>query len=157
MLNHLKYDDYLDFAQLYATKKSGCRKVAVGSVIVKDGSMISFGANQAIPGLCKGHRGCLRVEKYGEDSKVHRNPEDCRAIHSEIDALAHAREPVAGSTIFVTRYPCEGCAKAIIAAGIKTVVYGGTTLISQDTARMFDDYNVKCIHLPNWKEDHSDR
>ena len=155
--NPLKYEDYLDFAQLYADKTSGCRKVAVGSVIVKEGRMIGFGANRCIPNLCKTSRGCLRVERYGEDSKSHRNPEDCRAIHSEIDALSRVRESVAGATIYVTRYPCEGCAKAIIASGIKEVVYGGTTKISRDTERMFDDYDVRCIYIPDWKEDHSDR
>ena len=155
-LDSLNYEDYLDFAQLYADKTSGCCKVAVGSVIVKDGRMISFGANRAIPNSCK-IRGCFRVEKYGDDSKSHRNPEDCRAIHSEIDALSNIRESAFGSTIFVTRYPCEGCAKAIISAGIKRVIYGGTTKISSMTRDMFDEFDVCVVHIPNWKEDNSDR
>lgn len=155
--NPLKYEDYLDFAQLYADKTSGCRKVVVGSVVVKEGRMISFGANRAIPNLCRSSRGCLRVERYGEDSKSHRNPEDCRAIHSEIDALSRIRESAMGSTIFVTRYPCEGCAKAIIASGIKRVVYGGTARISPMTEALFDDFDVECTYIPDWKEDHSDR
>lgn len=153
----LKHTDYLDMAQLYADKTSGCLKVAVGSVIVKQDRMVSFGSNRAIPNVCKGYRGCLRVEKYGNDSKSHRNPEDCRAIHSEIDALSSIRESAEGATIYVTRYPCEGCAKAIISAGIKEVVYGGTTQISEMTRDMFDKFDVHCIWLPNWKEDLSDR
>lgn len=153
----LKYTDYLDIAQLYADKTSGCLKVAVGSVIVKQDRMVSFGANRAIPNVCKGHLGCLRVEKYGNDSKIHRNPEDCRAIHSEIDALSSIRESAEGATIYVTRYPCEGCAKAIISAGIKRVVYGGSTQISEMTQDMFDEFGIGCIWLPDWKEDLSDR
>ena len=98
MNRYMNERDYLDFAQLFAKKNSGCRKVAVGSVIVKDGQMISFGANRAIPNLCKTPRGCLRIEKYGEDSKSHRNPEDCRAIHSEIDALSRLRESAEGAS-----------------------------------------------------------
>lgn len=155
--NPLTNSDYLDFAQMYADKTSGCNKVSVGSVIVKEGRMISFGANRCLPNLCKTIRGCLRVEKYGEDSKSHRNPEDCRAIHSEIDALSRIRESASGASIFVTRYPCEGCAKAIIASGISHVVYGGTAKISSSTAEMFEAYHVDCVHLPDWKEDHSDR
>lgn len=153
---NMKSEDYLDMAYLYATKMSGCRKVAVGSVIVKGDRMIAFGANRAVPNLCE-TRGCYRVEKYGDDSKSHRNPEDCRAIHSEICALSTLRESAAGATIFVTRYPCEGCAKAIVAAGIKEVVYGGTAQISRMTRDMFDEFGVKCIWLPDWKEDLSDR
>lgn len=151
---------YLDIAQLYANRNSGCRKVAVGSIIVKDWRVLAMGANRAIPDLCKTPRGCFRVEVYGEDSKSHRNPEDCRAIHSEIDAICSAAatgNAVDESTIFVTRYPCEGCAKAIIAAGIKTVYYGGTAPISEQTAVMFEDFGVDCIHIFNWKEDTTDR
>jgi dCMP deaminase len=153
---HMQREDYLDMAYLYATKMSGCCKVAVGAVIVKDDQMIAFGANRAMPSICQ-TRGCLRVEKYGNDSKSHRNPEDCRAIHSEICALSSLRESPIGATIYVTRYPCEGCAKAIAAAGIKEVVYGGTTQISHMTQDLFDDFNIKCIWLPDWKEDLSDR
>ena len=159
-LKNLGWKDCLDFAQLYANKVSGCRKVAVGSVIVADDTLISFGANRGIPDLCKTPRGCMRVEKYGDDSKSHRNPEDCRAIHSEIDALCSAAKrgvSVKEASIYVTRYPCEGCAKAIIAAGIKHVYYGGTAKISLQTADMFDKYGVECVYIPDWKEDGSDR
>lgn len=150
---------YLDMAYLYATHNSGCLKVAVGSAIVKGERILSFGVNRAVPNLCK-YRGCLRMEKYGDDSKNHRNPEDCRAIHSEIDAICSAASDgisVKGASIFVTRYPCEGCAKAIVAAGIRFVYYGGTALISSQTAKIFEQYDVECIHVPDWKEDLSDR
>lgn len=159
MLDHmrlLKREDYLDLAQLYADKLSGCVKVAVGAVIVKDERIISLGANRGVPDLCHS-RGCYRVEKYGDDSKSHRNPEDCRAIHSEIDALSNLREAAAGATIYVTRYPCEGCAKAIVSSGIREVVYGGTATISDMTRDMFEEYGVRYIHLPDWKVDLSDR
>lgn len=156
----LDWKDCLDIAQVYANRLSGCRKVAVGSAIVNQERVIALGANRAVPDLCKTPRGCLRVEKYGDDSKNHRNPEDCRAIHSEIDAICSAASsgvPVKGSSIFVTRYPCEGCAKAIIAAGIKKVYYGGTARISPQTAAMFETFGVDCVYISDWKEDKSDR
>lgn len=160
MLDHLKQlrrEDYLDLAQMYADKLSGCIKVAVGAIIVKEERMISFGANRSVPYPCKSTGHCLRVKKYGDDSKSHRNPEDCSSIHSEIDALSNLRESAAGATIYVTRYPCEGCAKAIISAGIKEVIYGGTAQISDMTRDMFDEYNIRCIWVPDWKTDLSDR
>ena len=151
---------YLDIAHAYAKSTSGCAKVQVGSVIVKRGVILSIGANKGIPDLCRSPRGCLRKEKYGEDSKNHRNPEDCRAIHSEVDAICTAAQngiPTFDTTIFVTRYPCESCAKAIIAAGIKNVYYGGTAEVSEQTQDMFEKYHVSCTHITNWKEDLSDR
>lgn len=156
----LDWKDCLDMAQVYANRLSGCRKVAVGSAIVNQERVIALGANRAVPDLCKTPRGCLRMEKYGEDSKNHRNPEDCRAIHSEIDAICSAASSgvsVKGSSIFVTRYPCEGCAKAIIAAGIQKVYYGGTAHISPQTAVMFRAFGVDCTYISDWKEDNSDR
>lgn len=159
-LRSLLWKDCLDMAQSYADKVSGCKKVAVGSVIVNGEQVIALGANRAVPDLCKTPRGCLRVEKYGEDSKNHRNPEDCRAIHSEIDAICSAASSgvsVKGSSIFVTRYPCESCAKAIIAAGIKKVYYGGTARISPQTTAMFETFGVVCVYISDWKEDNSDR
>lgn len=150
----------LNIAQMFANKFSGCNKVAVGSVIAKDSRILSIGANRALPNLCKTPRGCLRVELYGNDSKNHRNSGDCRAIHSEIDALSTAARfgiATEGASIFVTRYPCESCAKAIITAGIKEVYYGGTAQISDYTARLFEENHVDCYFYGGWKEDNSDR
>lgn len=159
MFRHMSDPSYLDLAYHYAERMSGCKKVAVGSIIKSSGGIISMGANRAIPDLCIG-RGCLRVEKYGNDSKLHRNPEDCRAIHSEIDAITSAAQNGISTdcaTIYVTRYPCEACARAIISAGINTVIYGGTAKISEQTQHMFDLYGIQCAHVKNWKEDNSDR
>ena len=147
---------YLDTAKAYADIYSGCLKVAVGSLIVKDGDIISAGANRVLDNECRKY-GCHRVRLYGEDSKSHRNPEDCLAIHSEIDAISKTRTSLSGATIYVTRYPCEGCAKAIIAAGIHRVYYGGTTKISPLTQKMFDFADIAVVHVEDWAEDHTDR
>ena len=159
MFRHMNDPSYLDLAYHYAERMSGCKKVAVGSIIKSSGGIISMGANRAIPDLCIG-KGCLRVEKYGNDSKSHRNPEDCRAIHSEIDAITSAAKNGISTdcaTIYVTRYPCEACARAIISAGITAVIYGGTATISEQTQHMFDLYSIQCVHVNNWREDNSDR
>ena len=157
--------NYLDLAQHYANIHSGCNKVAVGSVITQgsaqnnDVRVIAMGANRCLPNLCH-YRGCYRIEKYGDDSKNHRNPEDCRAIHSEVDAICSAASlgiSTKGATIYVTRYPCEACARALITAGIKEVYYGGTARISDQTADLFDRYNITCVFVEDWKEDNSDR
>lgn len=147
----MRMKDYIDLAQAYADINSGCRKVAVGCVIEKNGNIVSMGANRAIPDLCK-TRGCLRVEKYGNDSKSHRNPEDCRAIHSEIDAISKAGVDLNGAHIFVTRYPCEACAKAIIVSGIKHVYYGGDAEISPQTISMFESNMVNYSHVEGYKD-----
>lgn len=154
--------DWLDMAEMYAKKESGCNKVAVGCAIVSPDreQILTLGANRAMPDLCKTRRGCLRMELYGEDSKAHRNSGDCRAIHSEIDAISGAANrgmPLQGAVAFVTRYPCESCAKALIQAGIKDVYYGGTADISGYTRDLFERHGVGCYHVTDWREDLSDR
>lgn len=160
MKKPMMVEDWLDMAYLYAERTSGCQKVAVGSLIEHDNSVISLGSNQAMPNLCKSPRGCLRVEKYGEDSKIHRNPADCRAIHSEVDAICTAAaqgRSTKGANIFVTRYPCESCAKAIVAAGIKQVFYGGTANMSPEAQEILNDGHVDYYKVDGWREDNTDR
>ena len=146
-------DKWLRLASQYAKDNSGCLKVSVGAVIVKDNKLLSIGANRTIPNLCKTSRGCLRVEKYGEASKLHRNPEDCRAIHSEVDAISTAGQSLVGATIYVTRYPCEGCAKAIVAAGIAKVVYGRNQAITVETHKILEGSGVDIINYNRWVEE----
>jgi dCMP deaminase len=137
----------------YAKRMSGCKKVAVGSVIVScEGKPISLGANRVDFNLCK-TKGCLREEKYGDYSRQHRNPDDCRAIHSELDAIASAQCDLSEATIFVTRYPCEACARAIAAAGIPKVVYGREQEISDMTKELFEGYGIEVIHESDYKEE----
>ncbi len=44
--------------------------------------------------------------------------------HSELNAILNYRGNLEGSILYVSLFPCNECAKAIIQAGIKTVVYG---------------------------------
>jgi dCMP deaminase len=146
---------WLDLANEIAKEHSGCLKVQVGSVIVQGDTLLSAGANRVDCDEC-GSTGCLRIAKYGDNHKTHRNPEDCRAIHSEIDAIATAafegRYDLDGATMYITRYPCEACARAIVRAGIKNVVYGREQRISEYTHMLFLRNQVTVIHLAYWKE-----
>jgi dCMP deaminase len=145
-------DKMLKIARVYAEEYSGCTKVKVGAIIERDNKILGIGANKAIPNLCR-YRGCMRVEKYGENSKLHRNPEDCRAIHSEIDAICSSSESLVGATIYITRYPCEACARAIVAAGITKVVYGREQVISKETEKILENADIDVTHYIGYKED----
>ena len=147
--------NYLRLASFYAKENSGCLKVSVGSVIVLGGKVVGMGANRTDLNLCKSSRGCLRVEKYGNDAKDHRNPDDCRAVHSEIDAISSCPVDLTGSTIYVTRYPCEACARAIISSGITKVMYGRETPISDYTDRLFEFNHIEVVHVASYKEEDS--
>lgn len=139
-------------ASQYAARMSGCRKVRVGCLIVGHNGDVSFGANRAVPDLCKSE-GCQRVQLYGNDSKNHRAPEDCRAIHSEVDALVQAFERPYAAEVYVTRYPCEACARALAAAQVNMVHYGRNQPISGQTMQILASAGVQWQMETWWNEE----
>ena len=44
-------------------------------------------------------------------------------VHSEVNAILHATKSVKGCTAYVTLFPCNECAKVLVKAGIKKIVY----------------------------------
>lgn len=44
-------------------------------------------------------------------------------VHSEVNAILHATRSVENCTAYVTLFPCNECAKVLVQAGIKKVVY----------------------------------
>ena len=140
----------LDSADMYARCNSTCEKVKVGSMIT-DGSKIVFGCNHGVHNCIR--NGCRRIELYGENSKEHRLPSDCDACHSEVDAIARAARvgmKLEGAAIFVTRYPCEACARAIAESGIKSVVYGRKQSHSEYTEQILDAAGVTIYPVHEW-------
>ena len=148
--------EYLDTAHRWAIYKSGCTKVQVGCLIMSTDRRSALGANTTDKS-CKLH-GCLRIQKYGDDAKSHRNPDDCRACHSEIDALANAAAQgikTLGATAYVTRYPCEACARALVRAGITRIVYGREQEISSMTKEILK--GIEVVWLRGWKREDTTR
>ena len=97
----------------------------IGAVIVKDKRIMTTGYNGAPAGLktCKERGECLR-RKLGIPSGT--RTEICYAIHAEQNAILQAAKlglSIDGATLYCTHQPCSVCAKMIINAGIKRVVY----------------------------------
>lgn len=149
---NLKIHKFLDLAHLYAEQHTGCCKVSVGCVIVDEATLhvISLGANVDPTGLCK-KEGCHRIKIYGDNAKDHRLPSDCRAVHSEIDALLRTPNDGRRKIAFVTRYPCEACARALAIAGIKSVVWGRKQDIPEGTREVFALYNIDYFWADEWE------
>ncbi len=97
----------------------------VGAVIVKNNHILTTGYNGAPEGVknCKERGECLR-EKLGIESGTRH--EICYAVHAEQNAIIQAARlgvVLEGATLYCTHQPCVICAKMIINAGIKRVVY----------------------------------
>ena len=107
-------------------EKANCTGNRVGAVIVKGNRVISTGYNgvpEGMPNCLDG--GCLRCS----------NPEIfasgagydlCICVHAEQNALLSAARfgiSVEDATLYTTMQPCFGCAKEMVQAHIKRVVY----------------------------------
>jgi dCMP deaminase len=112
------WDDYFMQITFEVATRSTCPRAAVGAVIVRDKRILTTGYNGAPTGLphCT-EVGCLLV-----------NGHCVRTLHAEQNAIIQGAlhgVDVSGSTLYVTHQPCVICAKMIINAGIRRVVYAG--------------------------------
>ena len=109
-----KFDSrYLEMASIWA-KNSYCKRRQVGALIVKDRMIISDGYNGTPSGF----------ENICEDENGVTKPYVLHAEANAISKVAKSGNSSEGSTLYVTASPCVECAKLIIQAGIKRVVYG---------------------------------
>ncbi|MCI6619077.1 MAG: dCMP deaminase family protein [Prevotella sp.] len=104
---------YLRMARIWA-ENSYCRRRQVGAIVVKDKMIISDGYNGTPSGF----------ENVCEDENQLTKPYVLHAEANAITKLARSSNNSDGSTLYVTASPCIECAKLIIQAGIKRVVYG---------------------------------
>ena len=103
---------YLRMARVWA-ENSYCKRRRVGALVVKE-KMISDGYNGTPSGF----------ENICEDENGITKPYVLHAEANAITKLARSGNNSDGSTLYVTASPCIECAKLIIQAGIKRVVYG---------------------------------
>lgn len=103
---------YLRMAAIWA-ENSYCKRRRVGALIVKDKMIISDGYNGTPAGF----------ENICEDENGVTHPYVLHAEANAITKIACSNNNSKGSTLYVTASPCIECAKLIIQAGIRRVVY----------------------------------
>jgi len=104
---------YLRMARIWA-ENSYCTRRQVGALIVKDKMIISDGYNGTPSGF----------ENVCEDENGLTKPYVLHAEANAITKIARSGNNSDGATLYVTASPCIECAKLIIQAGIRRVIYG---------------------------------
>lgn len=140
------WDQYfMDITKVVASR-STCLRRRVGAIIVKDRRILASGYNGAPAGLrhCL-EVGCLREQKEVPSGQRH---ELCRGLHAEQNALIQAAVygiAIQGAVYYVTHQPCILCAKILINAGIKKIVFQGDypDPLALD---MFEEAGVNLVH-----------
>lgn len=114
----------MDLAFLYGGR-ADCTRAQVGAILVKDKRLVSAGYNGAPSGETHcGDGGCPRGRLSFEECPPGADYANCIAIHAEVNAIIYAGVNARDCVLYVTRVPCQWCAKIIKSAGIKRVVYG---------------------------------
>ena len=110
---------YLTIAEV-AKFRSKDPNTQVGAVVVNsDNRIVSLGYNGMPEGCAEEH---LWADK------------DDYVVHAEVNALSNVARIGAsslGGTVYITLPPCIGCARSVIAAGIKRVVFSGDNMLER--------------------------
>lgn len=114
--DYISWDEYFMGVAELSAMRSKDPNSQVGACIVRDNKILSLGYN-GMPIGCGDD--IMPWEREGENL----NTKYMYVCHSELNAILNAGKDLHGSTMYVTLYPCNECAKAIIQSGIKKVIF----------------------------------
>ena len=115
--DYISWDQYFMGIAILSSERSKDPSTRVGACIVNDDNKIlSMGYNGAPTGLSDD---IMPWDREGDNLKT-KYPYVC---HSELNAILNCPTSVKDARVYVTLFPCNECAKAIIQSGIKEVVY----------------------------------
>ena len=127
---------YLRMAAIWA-ENSYCQRRKVGALVVKEKMIISDGYNGTPSGF----------ENVCEDAHGVTHPYVLHAEANAITKLARSGNNSDQATLYVTASPCIECAKLIIQAGIRRVVYADQYRLT-DGIDLLRRAGVEVEHLP---------
>jgi dCMP deaminase len=147
VVSHINWDEYFMLQAMMASFKSKDPNTKVGCVFVDDNNhQLSMGYNGQLAGIDESKTPWGNSKSVPLDQQKY-----AYVVHSEANAILHAKANLEGSRCYVTLFPCHECAKMIATLKVKEVVflsdkYNGTVenLISK---RIFDMSGVKYREL----------
>ena len=140
---YLTWDEYFMGVAKLSAMRSKDPNTQVGACIVSnDNKILSMGYN-GFPNGCSDDD--FPWNRDGDDPLQNKY---FYAAHSELNAILNYRGgSLEGAKLYVTLFPCNECAKAIIQAGIRTVIYDSDKYADQPSTiasrRMFNAAGVR--------------
>ena len=143
--NVLSWDEYFMGLAHLSALRSKDPSTQVGAVIVdQNNKVVSIGYN-GLPRGCSddefpwGREGNMQESKYAY------------VVHAELNAILNSPRPVTGCTLYVSLFPCNECAKAIIQSGICKIIYESDKYADTDATiiskRMLTAAGVELVQL----------
>ncbi|MHA1513299.1 MAG: deoxycytidylate deaminase [Candidatus Hodarchaeales archaeon] len=145
----VKWNEYFMQIALQVSTRSTCNRKHVGSVIVRDRTILSTGYNGSIRGLAH----------CNDQGHMMENGHCVRTVHAEANAIAQAAKHgvnVNNSSIYITASPCWTCFKLLANSGINKIIFGEFYQDDRifETARLA---GIKLMHLPSAEEEEKNK
>ena len=143
--DYISWDEYFMGISMLSAMRSKDPNTQVGACIVNDKNKILSVGYNGFPVGCNDD--IFPWNRDGDDEYDTKYPYVC---HAELNAiLNNSGRNLEGAKIYVALFPCNECAKAIIQAGIRTVVYDsdkyGGSPSNRAAKRMFDAAGVRYV------------
>lgn len=141
----LRWDAYFMSMAHLSAKRSKDPNTQVGACIVnQDHRVVGLGYN-GFP------KGCADDDFPWEREGDFLDTKYPYVVHAELNAILNSIQDLKGCTIYVSLFPCNECAKAIIQSGISCVVYESDkydgTEANIASKKMFRDAGVELVQL----------
>ena len=138
--DYISWDEYFMGVALLAARRSKDPNTQVGACIVSPENIILSTGYNGLPCCCSDD--VFPWEREGAETKYP------YVVHAELNAILNSpNHDLRGSRMYVTLFPCNECAKAIIQSGIKELIYLSDkyhdTHASIASRRMFNMTGVK--------------
>ncbi|NLH64397.1 MAG: dCMP deaminase family protein [Erysipelotrichaceae bacterium] len=151
----LSWDEYFMGLAHLSALRSKDPSTQVGAAIVDENHrVVSVGYNGFPSGVSDADFPWQRVGGVLESKYAF-------VVHAELNAILNSQRSVRGCTIYVSLFPCNECAKAIIQSGIKKIVYESDKYNGTDTniasKRMLKAAGVELVRISNTISLHVDK
>lgn len=116
--DYISWDEYfMSVAKLTGMRSKDPNSQVGACIVSEDNKILSMGYN-GFP------KGCSDDEFPWDREGEELDTKYLYVVHSELNAILNYRGgSLEGAKLYVSLFPCNECAKAIIQAGIKTIVY----------------------------------
>ena len=144
--DYIQWDEYFMGVAILSSKRSKDPVTQVGACIVNDKKrIVGIGYN----GFPRG----VDDDQFPWDKKAEwLNSKYPYVVHAEPNAILNSTVSLENSTLYVTLFPCNECAKLVIQSGIKEVVFLIDKYHERDmfiaSRRMFDSAGVVYRQMP---------
>ena len=142
----ISWDEYfMGLAHLSALRSKDPNTQVGACIVDEDNKVVSIGYN-GMP------RGCQDDKMPWEREGGFLTTKYAYVVHAELNAILNSPRSVKNCTIYVSLFPCNECAKAIIQSGIKKIVYESDKYNGTDgnvaSKRMLNDAGIELVQLP---------